>query len=628
MLCKRFPHLVQFITIVAFSLLVIGCGQGDGPAPVAAQPCPADGVVSFDADSYPESERSAEISVTDTCIGRKLVAVKVFNGSDTISIDLNIVDGEGNATLNFGDTDDASNTIAIAEGDVITTTYTDANGASRSDTADITASTALSTLGVYSETNINPRLDLAEIINSDALNDRFSQAVTALEGNYSLKADYALPSSGNTNGLAFTFFGLTNPTFEADDASGGNLEGASGWTTFEFAFTNNTAGPGFGPVSHDAGGSQSLTMFGPFTFDSATGAYQADNNVVAGQSYTATAHVMNWAPDPLAAGNLGIMQLTFWDAAGGQAGGGTQIGPAFERLVDSTDDGTNIYLPPQDGAEISDWTELTITQTAPAGAVSAEIFLLHIQLNPASDPAAQAGSIFWDDVSLAGVKNLSTAGEDISTYETLKFGINTSAAAGLADLQVRMEDNAGATASVFLSNYTGVVSGDWAVYSIPLSDFTGLDKTRLISLGFFDASSTVTGSTAVAPTLLAATLYFDDVHFAKPDTALTGLLLNSPVEGVAFQTDTQSGITNAAGEFQYLDGEMVTFSIGDIVLGTVLGAPIITPVELTGSADPTVQAATNLLVFLQSIDEDQDLSLIHISKPTRQYCQSRMPSSA
>lgn len=87
---------------------------------------------------------------------------------------------------------------------------------------------------------------------------------------------------------------------------------------------------------------------------------------------------------------------------------------------------------------------------------------------------------------------------------------------------------------------------------------------------------------------------------------LVGILVNSSVEGADFVTKTRSGVTNAAGEFQYLPGERVTFSVGGIVLGTVAGAAIVTPVELTGSADPTVPAATNLLRFLQSIDEDSN----------------------
>jgi beta-glucanase (GH16 family) len=91
-----------------------------------------------------------------------------------------------------------------------------------------------------------------------------------------------------------------------------------------------------------------------------------------------------------------------------------------------------------------------------------------------------------------------------------------------------------------------------------------------------------------------------------PPTPLVGILVNSSVEGADFVTKTRSGVTNAAGEFKYLPGEKVSFSVGGIVLGTVAGAQIVTPVELTGSADPTVPAATNLLRFLQSIDEDSN----------------------
>jgi len=606
---NRFSQLIRLFAVLVFSYFLASCGEGDGPAPVVAESCPSAGIVSFDAESYPSSATSALISVSDACVGRKDTIVNVDNGTESISIDLVIIDSAGNAGLKFGETDDISNTIAINEGDVITVTYADANAVTRNDTADITASTALSTLGVYSETNINPELVYSDIINKDAITNRFSQTVTALEGDFSLAADYAVPATGNTNGIAFTFYGLNNPTFEADNAFPDSVDcfkdflpdGCTGWSAFEFVFTVNTAGNNFGPVSHDAGGTQSLGLFGPFSFDTSSGAYQADDTVVAGQSYTATAYAMNWDGDNLGATNLGIMQLSFWDKEGGQLGGGVNLG-TFEILVDSTDDGTNIYLPPQDGAEISDWTELQITQTAPAGAVSAEIFLLHIQLG--NTPAELEGSIYWDDVSLVGVKDLSNSGEDISTYESLKFGINTTAASGLMDLEIKMEDNAGATASVFLSNYTSLVVGDWALLEIPLSDFTGIDKSKMVSLGFDNASSTETGSPSVLPTLMATTLYYDDVHFVKADSALTGVLLDSPVEGVAFQTVTQSGITNVDGEFLYLDGEMVTFSVGGVELGTVPGAPVVTSVELTGSADPTAQATINQLVFLQSIDED------------------------
>jgi hypothetical protein len=54
----------------------------------------------------------------------------------------------------------------------------------------------------------------------------------------------------------------------------------------------------------------------------------------------------------------------------------------------------------QDGAEISDWTGLSLSAVAPAGTAEVEVFLLHIQTG---DPCCSGGSLFWDDVSLTAV---------------------------------------------------------------------------------------------------------------------------------------------------------------------------------------------------------------------------------
>jgi len=197
---------------------------------------------------------------------------------------------------------------------------------------------------------------------------------------------------------------LTNGTFEANDAFPGAVScpptNCDGWTAFESVFTKANVDQfnNFGPVSHDAGGTQSLQMFGPFTLNpNASGAYQAVDSVAAGTPYNATAYAMNWAPDTLT--NIGIFQLSFWDAPGGQDGGGNNLG-TFEVTLDSTTNplAQDVSLAPQDGADISDWTQLSISQTAPAGTASAQVFLLHIQTDPVS-----GGSLFWDDVSLTAV---------------------------------------------------------------------------------------------------------------------------------------------------------------------------------------------------------------------------------
>jgi len=195
---------------------------------------------------------------------------------------------------------------------------------------------------------------------------------------------------------------LLNSGFESPDASGGDVGGTDGWTTFEDIYTNNTAGPGFGPVSHGdntgtlGAGTQSLKMYGPFSgTGTAAGAYQSVE-VVAGQAYELEAWAMNWIGDPFQ--NLGILQLQFWD---GPDGAGSQLGSNINQFADTmgTPDFVDLSVI-QDGAEVSDWTRMAVSGIAPAGTLSATVYLMHIQT---ADPCCAGGSIFWDDVSLTAV---------------------------------------------------------------------------------------------------------------------------------------------------------------------------------------------------------------------------------
>jgi len=63
---------------------------------------------------------------------------------------------------------------------------------------------------------------------------------------------------------------------------------------------------------------------------------------------------------------------------------------------------------------------------------------------------------------------------------------------------------------------------------------------------------------------------------------LTGTFVDSPVEGLKYDTPTQSGLTNELGEFSYLEGESVTFYLGGTQLGVTQGADQVTPFSLYG----------------------------------------------
>ena len=92
-----------------------------------------------------------------------------------------------------------------------------------------------------------------------------------------------------------------------------------------------------------------------------------------------------------------------------------------------------------------------------------------------------------------------------------------------------------------------------------------------------------------------------------PDSGseLTGVFIDSAVQGLAFSTATLSGITNSNGEFTYLAGEQVSFSVGDIIIGQAAGASVVTPVDLVaGAIDETNLVVTHIAQFLQTLDDD------------------------
>ena len=91
---------------------------------------------------------------------------------------------------------------------------------------------------------------------------------------------------------------------------------------------------------------------------------------------------------------------------------------------------------------------------------------------------------------------------------------------------------------------------------------------------------------------------------AQP-VVLTGVFLDAVVSGVNYQTATKSGVTNSDGEYNYVAGEQVTFSVGGVVLGTALAGPVVTPLLLVdGAADATDPRVVNIVRLLLSLDSD------------------------
>lgn len=92
---------------------------------------------------------------------------------------------------------------------------------------------------------------------------------------------------------------------------------------------------------------------------------------------------------------------------------------------------------------------------------------------------------------------------------------------------------------------------------------------------------------------------------AEEGTYRTGYFIDSPVEGLEYETLSFKGLTETQGEFLYRDGETVTFSLGGVVLGRASAKRILTPVSLGGVAANTASTRViNIARFLQSLDDD------------------------
>ncbi len=99
----------------------------------------------------------------------------------------------------------------------------------------------------------------------------------------------------------------------------------------------------------------------------------------------------------------------------------------------------------------------------------------------------------------------------------------------------------------------------------------------------------------------------DSATATATETVSTGVFIDSAVEGLQYETATQSGTTNSLGEYDYLAGETVTFSIGGIVLGSTIAGPVVTPLSLVPDATSTTNpVVTNIVRLLLSLDSDGD----------------------
>lgn len=100
----------------------------------------------------------------------------------------------------------------------------------------------------------------------------------------------------------------------------------------------------------------------------------------------------------------------------------------------------------------------------------------------------------------------------------------------------------------------------------------------------------------------------DDSDSYNVTSVQTGQVIDAPISNLHYRTATRSGVTDSSGRFTYLTGETVTFSIGNIDFPSVAGSSLLTPLDMVDSTDTTDEHVSNIIRFLQSIDEDGNTS--------------------
>jgi len=84
-----------------------------------------------------------------------------------------------------------------------------------------------------------------------------------------------------------------------------------------------------------------------------------------------------------------------------------------------------------------------------------------------------------------------------------------------------------------------------------------------------------------------------------------GVYLDSAIEGIEYTSASKSGTTNAAGEFDYVVGEEITFKLWGRTINTTKGGSVVTPADMSVV---DINKVLTVLMIVQSVDTDSNPS--------------------
>ena len=161
---------------------------------------------------------------------------------------------------------------------------------------------------------------------------------------------------------------LTNGSFESPDvAAGAETGGSTGWGSFNSTFTNQAF-----PAQD---GEQTLKVFGPFFHGGGSGVVQGGFVATDGQTWEASAWLRNPSTDAIGQNNFAVVKVEFLNGSNAVIG-------AFESSQFNSTAPTDV------------WTPVSVQGIAPAGTATAQIVLVHVQLDP-----IDGGSVLFDNAA-------------------------------------------------------------------------------------------------------------------------------------------------------------------------------------------------------------------------------------
>jgi hypothetical protein len=109
----------------------------------------------------------------------------------------------------------------------------------------------------------------------------------------------------------------------------------------------------------------------------------------------------------------------------------------------------------------------------------------------------------------------------------------------------------------------------------------------------------------------------------------SGHFIDANVNGLSFETPTQSGTTGDEGQFWFIPDERIEFSVGSVPLGDALADRRVSPVDLFEGSDMDDDRVINVAWLLQSLDSDGNPAqgAINIPEPVIACLESALDES-